>query len=1071
MACLIDLSRKLRVRAEVLRKELSDSGLGEYSLEEDLPEEVTEYLEHQCTSVQSKGLFSRLRGILSRFWRRGNEPLPDEEEVAEEEEEVEEEEESEAEESDDTFVEESPSGQLPPASLPAEEIFPEEFAGEEPVEKLPDLLDALEEVPIGEEVSGAEPVQAEEPGGAEEGVPAEDEALTSQVPEAMVPEEGKPKAATDLLMASLEQIEEIHEDLGVESFGVFEDMLPPLEAEPEDEVEELPLEEESQEEEQISGFVLNEAPEEISSLRLQALVDDLAEGIPDLNVTPAVEAVPLRERLARLIPRIHLSLKQKAALVAAVMAACSLIGTSLFFRGLNYGPGGDKRFFEEGVAYEHAARHEAALEAFEKVVTRYPESPLVLDARKHRAELYHTLGDINGAVNETREALSSQFEVLGEATGEWSIADRDYRLQSLYFLGDIHASEEKWSAASDRFSQVLDEHPPEPMRQRTLYRLADSLYHMEEGEDLDSIRLHGLISANEMALEASPESKWTPVTLFRLSKLWEDQSRFELGIREDDLGKSLEYMRQLESKGLVVGKAGIDPLDVKLRIGQLLRELGKIEESIHLYREILNVPKDPLKETEPPFVVVAGLARSLQARSEVASAQARNASAESDLFEALELVRNREDAPLSDKDLTEALYLRGHSYYQLGVLRPGKPEGSESTYFEKMDNAYQAALSRDEHYGDRGEDSLLAMMRRTNYQFQVTQDYRDAVRSFRRILELFPDSVYSYRVRYRLGSALFQLGEYQEAEQHFRNVVEQFGQTRFVDDKAFRDSYFRLGHCQFLIKDYSRAADTIKTLLRLLDYEETPEALAVWRLLAESYYSQGLYDQAVDEYRKYLERYPNQDPDGKIRLSLGRTLISRFDYDEGRREMQRLIDSDPGSQSARLARYFVCESFLTEYNLAPQANREGLLTRALDQADQLRKAYPSEDTPLYLLGHIHFLMGDYDRAARDLEYFCNAAQGPRPLSQAQMYLGESYFNQKNFKRSADLLSRIDLSGLQRDQAARVLYLLAESQRFEKQFQQAADTYARLAKEFPASPYSEFVEGRIQEVQWRLKQGI
>ncbi len=1062
MACLIDLSSELQVRVEALHKELSDSGLGEFALDEELPVEVAEFLIHQFTTdPEKRGWFPRLRGFLGRLRGKRRDIREAEESLSHE------------------VAPASPIDQmavLPPALAPEEEIpldMPLEEGTEETGQELTDLLESMDEYLPAEGESGDEealPVPPETMRVSEVSVESTEVSGPLAFPplEEEVSEEPKPGLPQDLLMASLEQIEQIQGDLGSGPVEIFEELLPDLNQEPEIVEPLLALEEEEEvEEEDLSEFSLTAPPEELSSIRLQALVDNLAEGLPDLNTVPTVKKIPLLVRLRRFIPSIHLNLKQKMALVGACMVASGLIAASLFTRGVNYGPGGDKRFFEEGLTLVHSNRYESALEAFSKVVDRYPKSPFVLESYRHKAVINRTIGNMNGAVNEMNQGLRTQSKMLGEDTGEWSEVDRDYRLKGLYFLGDVHAGEKKWAAAAEKFSSILDATPPESLRQRTLYRLADALYHDEEGEDSGSATLRALALSNEIALEASPESQWTDITRYRLSLLWEELAGLELGIREENLEKSLESMRQIESKGLAVGRTGIDPLDVKLHIGRLLRELGKADESIALYRVILSATSEPMEDITPPFAVIAGLARSLLARAETG----KGASPEADLYEVLELVRNKENSPLNEQDLTEALYLRGHAYYQLGVLIPGKAEGSESTYFEKMDNAYQGALSRNEHFGIRGEDSLLAMMRRTNYLFQVNQDYRDAARSYRHILDQFPDSVYSYRVRHRLGSALFQLGEYAEAEQLFREVVDQFGQTRFVDDKAFRDSYFRLGHCQFLLKDYLRAADTIKTLLHLLDYEETPEGLASWRLLAEAYYAQGLYDQAIEEYRNYLTRFPNQDTEGKIRLSLGRTLISRFDYDEGRREMQRVIDADPQSQSSRLARYFVCESFLTEYNLAPQENRTVLLTQALDQADQLRKAYPSEDTPLYLLGKIHFLMGDYERATRDLEYFCNSAQGQRPLALAQLFLGESYFNLKNFKRAANKLSLVNLAELPRDQAARALYLLAESQRFEKQFQQAADTYARLAKDYPASPYSELVDGRIQEVQWRQKTGI
>jgi TolA-binding protein len=772
-----------------------------------------------------------------------------------------------------------------------------------------------------------------------------------------------------------------------------------------------------------------------------------------------------------------------------VALASALIASSLYLRSVNYGPGGDEKFYQVGLQQEKERDLNAALESFAKVTQRYPRSPRAPQAHRKMSEVYHKKGDLTKASQALRESLWSQSHLVSHATHEWNQDEKNFRWQNHFMLGEISMAEKAWGTASDWYQQLIDENASPSIFQKALYRYGDALYQKSDKAERNSIEMRDLIEAYERAIEASPEAKWNAPSLFRLAELWEDLAGHEVGFRKENLGKALDYMKRLEQKGERLPLEGIDPLKVQLSMGRLYRDLGEVESSIGLYRGLLAQPKDPLEDTPLPLDVMGGLARSLLTRAEQYAKEAQSASAETDLYEVLEISRafdeeqptkrtseqSDETAPIG---IVESLYLRGHANYQLGVLKAGQTDKGPNGYFEKMDLAYQAALARNDHYGLRGIDSLLAMLRRTNFEFQINQDYHAAVRAYTRILEQFPASIYAYRIRHRLGTAQFHLGEYAEAEVQFRQVVDQFSLTRYVDDQAFRDSYFRLGHCQFLMKEYLRAADTIKTLLQLIDYEETPEALSAWRLLAEAYYSQGLYDQAIEEYRNYLTRYPAQDQEGKIRLALGRTLISRFDYEEGRKELQKIIDQQSEGratsalyQSARMARYFICESYLTEFNLAPGNSRGALLSKALYEANNLRSAFPAEDTPLHLLGRVHFLMGDFERAVRDLEYFCNSAQGQRPLATAQLLLGESYFNLKRYNKAAEVLARLEVSELPREEGARTLYLLAESQRFEKQFQNAADTYNRLAKDYPASTYSELVQGRIEEVLWRLRKGI
>lgn len=1062
MACLVDLSKKLKIRAELLRQQLHESGLGKFNLEDELPEDIHDYLLDSHKQSRWKSLSQGLREKIGSLWaclpRRRSKPgfeagLPPVEVAPVGVAPVE--------------VPQALSGEVPqPSIVESQPHTPDAFTQEllQGVEQSFPLGELTDEILI-EEITAPLPLKGH-PLQAPRVPLAEKENIDSSI-------------EPSLIIESLAEIEKIQEILPpspppidplMEVFEPFEEPSVQIEpVEPPDEIDSV------LEDSVIPGHpaipLLFEEKEKVSSIDIQNLVDKLAQEVPDLEKVEVIPQVHFLSRLSGMVPRIHLNTREKLVLAAALALTSAIIAGAFFFRGVNYGPGGDERFYKEGVARQKDKQYDYAIKSFEKVIDRYPASPLVLESYNRIADSYEKKDETEMAIKATRQSLAVHSRRVGKATSEWTQEQQEYRWKALLRLGNLFAARNEWESSADSFRQVIEENSPPSIKQRASYQLADILFRLEGEEGKDPIVIRNLIKIHEEALSASPESEWTSITLSRVAQLWEDLAVFELGIRQEDLQKALDYMQKLEHRSSTLASSGIDPLDVQLRMARINRELGQIEESIGIYRNLLAVPKDPLDEKPPPFKVVSGLAHSLLARAEVRAGEAKSASAESDLYEVLELTRHPEDSPFNEDELSEALYLKGHAYYQLGVLKAVQEGDVSGPFFEKMDTAYQSALSRNDNFGPHGEDSLLALMRRTNYLFQVNHDYRDAVRSFKRILEQFPANIYSYRVRHRLATALFQLGEYEEAERYFQQVVDQFGQTRYVDDQAFRDSFFRLGHCQFLLKNFGHAADTIKTLLQLVDYEKIPEVLSAWRLLAESYYSQGLYDQAVAEYRNFLARYPDEDVEGKIRLALGRTLIARFDYDKGRQELEEVVRTDPFSQSARLARYFICESYLAEYNLAPDETRNSLLQKALSDAEVLRASYPSEDSPLHLLGRIHFLMGDYERAARDLEYFCNATQGQQPPASVRLMLGEAYFNLRQYKKATGHLAQLNLNELPREEAARALYFLAESQRYDNLFQEAAATYTRLTKDFPTSPYSEVAQGRIEEVLWRMKKGI
>jgi tetratricopeptide (TPR) repeat protein len=1052
MPTLIDLSKKLKVHAGVLKERLEEAGLTDVRIDQELEPEVAQFLKdvfHVPLAKRFARLFSPIRRLFSE-----SEPLPD------------------------------PELAIPPLS-----IAPEDPLEIEPV-SLEESLQAIAEwktlhegvTPESEtappplaflsepEETEAEPETFMTTDAAPGAGTHPPEAMPSEAPVRGVVEPPAEDSDPSLLLASLETLELMRAALKAEEEEAEYEEAIALAAEKE--LAGLP----ALKPETVPKAHLREVPEEMSSQALQALVDELTKGVkaPEEALAEVKQGLAgqVAGTLGKLVPRLDLSPRDKAIIVAALALAAAIVGLALSSRQTNYGPGGDGRFYREGVASQQKKDYKGALASFDKVLQRYPDSPLLPHTFQRVGEIQEERGDLTASGRALQQALWYQDKILGSATSTWPQGDLRDRWDIQFKLGEIYQEKKDWATAADWFSRVLREAAVPSLAQHSMYRLSDSLYQNSASETRETDELRNLIKLHERALDASPECVDSGPALFRMARMWEELAGLELGVRTENLEKALGFLNRLRDQHDRTGDGGHKQLDIELEIARLERALGKIEESLSLLRSLLASPVHREEEGAPPFKISFSLGWSLLKRAEASIDAGRGVSPEIDLHEVLEISRNREDHPFSEEELTEALYLRGHANYFLGILRATKEGEGSNPYYEKMDAAYTSALARNDLFGPGGEDSLLAMMRRTNYAFQISHNYQEAGRSYRKILDHFPNSVYSYRTRFRLGTALFQLGDYAGAEEQFQQVVGQFDKMHYTDDAAFRESYFRLGHCQFLRKEYSRAANTIKTLLQLLDYEETPDTLAAWRLLAEAYYSQGLYDQAIEELRSYLTRYPNQDPDGKLRLALGRDLIARFDYEEGRAELKRVVEEYPQSEISRWSRYLVCDSYLGEAKAVSEKARQELLKKALADAERIRVDYPSEDYPLYLLGRIHFELADYDRATRDLEYYLNAARGQKPPDFAQLLLGESYFRLKRYKQAIPLFQKVEGSAdLSREELARALFLLGESLRFDERFGEAGDVYDKLVKLYPASPFSELAPGRAEEVRWRAKKGI
>ena len=1036
MSSLLELSKQLKVRAEVLQQRISASGEEPPSLDADLSEEMESLLREEFPPPKTW----RVKKLFKRLFGRKRAPLH-------------------ADAADEHPDFEAPSDQpdspaAPPREAAAEGLGEgEAIHGPLAVEQAPPPLSAMAGDRTGPAV---EPVTGED---------------------------------SEALLASLEHLEKVRDTLPEISVESSRLDLPGLEEEALDLAEGFGEREVGETEEEPALFLdepllaeiargkepsVEGVERELGSGELQEMLDTL---IQDVEVREEPERKARREHpVTEVLNRgrvffSRLSLQEKVFLGSALLVACLILGGGVYVNHYNYGKGGDRRFYEEGLAKQGEGELDAAQEAFRKVVRRYSNSPLVPRTYFHMAEIEKSRENFMDAERVMREGLRSQEVALGSASNEWSSEALEERRNGFYFVGEVSAARGDWDSAADWFGRVVEESADSSLSERARFQLADALFHRAQPKDAETDLVRQAIEAYEAAVDASPESEQVLVARLRLGETWERLAEKETGFSEAHLEKALGFYEELDPQKEKLSRVGIEPLEVDLRIARLMLKFGRVEESIGRYRRLLESPRDEFEEGPLPYRVPLGLARSLIERSKAYIGQNEPLLAQQDLSEALEIIQPRRDHPPDEKETTEMEYVKGHAYYHLGQLYLSATKDLENPYYIKMDAAYRNALDRDANFGPDGEDSLLAAMRRTNYHFQINKDYRVSAEAYKQILDEFPRSRYAYLARFRLAEAHFNLKELKEAEKQYSLVVEEFPQTRYVDEEAFRTSYFQLGCCRFLLEDFAGAAKTYKDLLGLIDYEDSEEALLAWKRLAWAYYQQGLYDKAVDEYRAFLAKYPGRDPDGKVRLSLGRALLQRFDYEEAREQFRTVVDEYPESEMARWASYQVCQSYLSESKLASEGEKRILYEKALAEAERIREVYKDEDRVLAILGEIHFELGNYRQAVVELEFYKISARKRKTPADFQFRLAESYYRLEDYHNAALNFQQLDVQELPREEAARALYLLGESLRLDKQLVKAAETYERLIEDYPTSALRDLAEGRVQEVRWSISKGI
>jgi len=187
-----------------------------------------------------------------------------------------------------------------------------------------------------------------------------------------------------------------------------------------------------------------------------------------------------------------------------------------------------------------------------------------------------------------------------------------------------------------------------------------------------------------------------------------------------------------------------------------------------------------------------------------------------------------------------------------------------------------------------------------------------------------------------------------------------------------------------------------------------------------------------DEGRTNLQRLINQFPESELvptaRLNLGRSYLNERKYEEARAEYQRFLELFPQHERVDEARYYIGLSYVRQME---KADRDQTLAK---------KAVAEFQT----------LTNEF----RDSQYAPDArakiAQCRRQLANKELYIGTFYFNRGSYgaaiKRFETVLKEYPGSGYD-DQA---LYYLGESLWELEQKTAAKATFERLISQFPDS---------------------
>ncbi len=309
------------------------------------------------------------------------------------------------------------------------------------------------------------------------------------------------------------------------------------------------------------------------------------------------------------------------------------------------------------------------------------------------------------------------------------------------------------------------------------------------------------------------------------------------------------------------------------------------------------------------------------------------------------------------KELVERFpsgYQHDRSLFQIGESHYSKEQYREALpYYQRLVELAQI---------DRLTDQELARMRREKIAGLVDET----------VLEL------AMKSQIRMGSCYARLGEYESAAQVYRNAIGLFTKERSLAEEAYRrlaDMYHQAGQPERGLAIYREAIDSVA---------DPAFRARMQSLLAERYYQSRRFEEAIEEYRLYIQAYGDVAPAAGFGIDEARYKVGRSYYEQGR----DLQESDASHQGV--------QHFL----------------RAVDEYEAVLEEFPNSWLGLachFNIGLSYQMMDTAEGRARALEKFHFMAR-EHPEDEyapgALFQVARMHFNQASYASAIEIYERI-----------------------------------------------------------------
>jgi tetratricopeptide (TPR) repeat protein len=419
-------------------------------------------------------------------------------------------------------------------------------------------------------------------------------------------------------------------------------------------------------------------------------------------------------------------------------------------------------------------------------------------------------------------------------------------------------------------------------------------------------------------------------------------------------------------------------------------------------------------------------------------------------------------APESSPQAPAATPDHSRAYYHFMLARRYKELAgvyNRSDYIDRAISEYKQAMEAD-------PESLFLRVELAELYWRVSR-LGDAVREAEAVLKTDPDYPDAHRLLARIYWQM--LGENAPAKgskESLRKAIDHLeALTRL--NPSDTDSWMVLGRLYKMNNQGAKAEEAFKKILNA-----DPNSKSGLANLAELYFEQGDYDQAID----LLKKLPESDLDGSLLGLLAYAYSQTHDFDNAVSMYEKALAQDPENQELRrayaealmgggktsearaeLQRILKAdpENGATYLRLAQLDRQEGRFDQARQELERAKTLLPDNPEVAYQQALLEDMVGNQDKAIQLLQGLVKQAERPEDQYTAAEAnnravflerLGMIYRSQEKFDQAIEAFRQV--AGLGKGQAARGEQLIVDTLRQNRQLPKALEEAEAAVQKFP-----------------------